>query len=442
MKESTIITPFVRSENEGYAIHFHEREEKTNGDEPHWLCRIRKDAFLRFSQLGFPTTKNEEWKYTNVIPLSKISFRPALQEVNDSNFDSIRKLMRAFSDCYQLVFINGYYQAELSSPLLSPSGIIISNLASQLTNHSELIEQYFARYAQYKEHVFVALNTSSMTDGAYVYLPRKSVIEKPIHLLFFSSVPAYPTVTHPRNLIIVEEGVHAQIIESYIGSNEGVYFTNAVTEIIAEPHSHLEHCKLQKESQEAFHIATLDVYQNFESIFSSHSISLGGSLVRNDVRAVLDAPQSECTLNGLYMTRGQQHVDNHTRIDHKKPHCISHELYKGVLDGKSTGVFNGKIYVWPDAQKTDAKQTNKNLLLSDEASMNTKPQLEIYADDVKCTHGATIGQLDENAIFYLRSRGIDKETASKILTRAFANDIIKRIGIKKAESYLEQTLFE
>jgi len=248
------------------------------------------------------------------------------------------------------------------------------------------------------------------------------------------------TVSHPRNLILAGDDSQTMIVESYIGLNNALYFTNAVTEIVAGENAVVAHYKLQRESEEAFHISTVQASLNHSSNFSSHSIDLGGALVRNDVNAVLDGKGIECTLDGLYMVAGRQHVDNHTRIDHVKPHCSSRELYKGVLGGRSKGVFNGKIYVHKDAQKTDAKQTNKNLLLSEDAVINTKPQLEIYADDVKCTHGTTIGQLDQEAIFYLRSRGIDLEAARGLLTYAFASEMIGRIKVEPVRAQLEHLL--
>jgi Fe-S cluster assembly protein SufD len=248
------------------------------------------------------------------------------------------------------------------------------------------------------------------------------------------------TVCHPRNLIVIGRGGQATIVENYLGVEGELYFTNAVTEIVVGENGVGEHYKVQREGGKAFHIATLQACLERNSNFSSHSISLGGALVRNEVNAVLDGEGGECTLNGLYMVGGGQHVDNHTRIDHVKAHCNSRELYKGVLDGKSRGVFSGKIYVHEGAEKTDAKQTNKNLLLSEDAVINTKPQLEIYADDVKCTHGTTIGQLDQEAIFYLRSRGIDLEAARGLLTYAFASEMIGRIKVEPVRAQLEHLL--
>jgi Fe-S cluster assembly protein SufD len=265
-------------------------------------------------------------------------------------------------------------------------------------------------------------------------------VAEPIQLVFLTTPSAEPAVAHPRTLILAGINSQAAIIETFAALEDGVYFTNGVTEIVLGEGAVLDHTKVQRESKNAFHIATQQVHQARASNITSHSIALGGGLVRNDVNVVLDAEGCECTLNGLYLANGRQHIDNHTRIDHARPHCASHELYKGILDGKAHGVFNGKIYVHQDAQKTDAKQTNKTLLLSEDAVINSKPQLEIYADDVKCTHGATIGQLDEEAVFYLRSRGVGQEEARSLLTYAFANDIISRIKVEPIRAGLEQAL--
>jgi Fe-S cluster assembly protein SufD len=326
------------------------------------------------------------------------------------------------------------------------------------------IELHLARHASYHDHAFVALNSAFMKDGAFVYVPKGKVVERPIHLLFVSTRPASTglsagpstglrtgfdsaqdrpgtaVVSHPRNLIVADDGSQAMIVESYVGVGTNVYLTNVVTEIVGGKNAVIDYYKLQRENEEAFHIATVQAHLDRSSNFSSHSIDLGGALVRNDLNATLDGEGIECTLDGLYMVTGRQHVDNHTRIDHVKPHCSSRELYKGLLDGKSRGVFNGKIYVHKAAQKTDAKQTNKNLLLSEGATINTKPQLEIYADDVKCTHGSTIGQLDQDAVFYLRSRGLDLATARNLLTYAFASEMVGRIKVEPVRAQIENLL--
>jgi Fe-S cluster assembly protein SufD len=303
----------------------------------------------------------------------------------------------------------------------------------------ERVEPWLGQLAKL-DHSFVALNTAFLRDGAFVWVPRNAAVG-PVHLLFYSSSAedGRATVSFPRNLIVTGENSQLSIVETYIGHGE--YFNCPVTELAVGANSSVDHYKVQRESREAFHVATFQVWGDRDSTPSSHSISIGGALVRNDVNAVLDGEGIDCILNGLYLADGRQLVDNHMRVEHAKPHCASHELYKGVLDGKARAVFNGLIHVHPGAQKTDAKQSNRNLLLSKDAIANSNPQLEIYADDVKCTHGSTVGQLDEDAIFYLRSRGIGAEAARSLLTYAFASDIVERIKVEPVRRDLEELLF-
>jgi len=425
-----------------YLADFERFEKNGAAKEPSWVHQIRKAAISRFAELGFPTTQHEEWKYTSVSPIVKVPFRPAGYEPDGLTKESLSLHTLGQAASAQLVFVNGRYSPALSSLGSLPDGVKAGSLATALSGDPAAVEPHLARHAGYQGHPFVALNTAFIQDGAFVSIPKGKVVERPIHLLFVSTHDrrGTATVSHPRNLILAGDDSQTMIVESYIGLNNALYFTNVVTEIVAGESAVVAHYKLQRESEEAFHISTVQASLNHSSNFSSHSVDLGGALVRNDVNAVLDGKGIECTLDGLYMVAGRQHVDNHTRIDHVKPHCSSRELYKGVLGGRSKGVFNGKIYVHKDAQKTDAKQTNKNLLLSEDAVINTKPQLEIYADDVKCTHGTTIGQLDQEAIFYLRSRGIDLEAARGLLTYAFASEMIGRIKVEPVRAQLEHLL--
>jgi Fe-S cluster assembly protein SufD len=436
----------VPQELESYISDFEGFQKNRAVKGPAWVGQIRQTAISRFAALGFPTSQHEdvnlreEWRYTNVAPLVKVHFRPAADERNGLTADTCAQVAFAGWACTQLVFVNGCYARELSLLGRLPEGVKAGSLATVLNTEPALVEPHLSRYANYQGHPFVALNTAFMADGAFVYIPRGTVIQKPIHLLFVSTTGENPTVSHPRNLIVADDDSQATIVESYVGLENDVYFSNVVTEIRGGENAIIAHYRLQQESREAFHIATLHAHLRRRSNFSSHSISLGGALVRSDVTAVLAGEGSECTLNGLYMVTGQQQVDNHTRIDHEKPHCSSRELYKGILDGKSKGIFNGKIYVHKAAQKTDAKQTNKNLLLSEDAVINTKPQLEIYADDVKCTHGSTIGQLDHDAMFYLRSRGIGLQAARRLLRYAFASELIGQLKIEPVRAQLDNLL--
>jgi Fe-S cluster assembly protein SufD len=403
-----------------------------------WTRSVRGEAISRFSELGFPDTGYEEWKYTNVGPIAEIPFELAENRLNGVASEALARLGIGNLAENRLVFINGHYSPKLSS-LRLPENIRVGNLAAVLSENPGGVEPYLARYASYQDQAFVALNTAWMNDGSFVYVPRGNVLREPIHLVFFSTAQGEATVSYPRNLIVIGDESQATVVETYLGVGNEVYFTNAVTEIVLGKNAVFDHYKLQRESDGAFHVATLQVHQDRSSNFSSHSISLGGALARNDFNSVLDGEGSECSLNGLYMVDGKQHVDNHTRVDHVKPHCNSRELYKGILDGKAKGVFNGKIYVHTAAQGTDAKQTNKNLLLSEDATINTKPQLEIYNDNVKCTHGSTVGQLDQDGLFYLRSRGIELKDARRLMTYAFASEIIGQIKVAKLRTWLEET---
>ncbi|MGO9230429.1 MAG: Fe-S cluster assembly protein SufD [Bryobacteraceae bacterium] len=360
-----------------------------------WAQELRETAFQRFAALGFPTTHDEEWRFTNVAPIARADFKLGLA-------------------AGQVTGITGGAQA----------GTL------------EEARQHLGRLAVFDRQAFVALNTAFLENLVMIRIPSGAVIQEPIQVAF-NGVAGQ--ATHPRLLLVVGADAHCTFVESYTGA--GSYFTNAVTEIVAGDRAVVNHYKIQRESVEAFHVATLAAQLGRSANFTSHSISLGGALVRNDLNVVL-SEGTEVMLNGLYIVNGSQHIDNHTSIDHAKPHGTSHELYKGILDGQATAVFNGRIIVRPDAQKTDSKQTNKNLVLSDEAVIDTKPELQIWADDVRCTHGATIGQLDAEALFYLQSRGIGKQQARRLLTYAFAQDIVDRVKVPALKDSLEQVLFE
>jgi Fe-S cluster assembly protein SufD len=382
---------------------------------------LRQSARARFQSLPWPSTRSEDWRFTNIAPLVDTLFElPTTVEA---------KLPPA-TNTLRLVFINGQFASAMSSPI--PAGLQVGSFADAKMDTASL-----AQIAADKESVFTALNTSFLNDGAYVIVPDNQVIEQPIEIIYLSSA-IKPSISHPRTLLVVGKNAQATMIERYVGA--GAYFSNVVTEIALAEHAVLDHVKLQQESLQAYHVATTQVVQAARSTFTTHYLSLGGGLVRNEVRVRFDGEHAEATVNGLYLADGKQHIDNFTVIDHAKPHCASHETYKGILNGRSHGVFNGKILVRKDAQKTDAKQTNKVLLLSDDATINTKPQLEIFADDVKCTHGATIGQLDATQLFYLRSRGIPLDAARRLLTFAFANDIVNRVKIAAIREELEHRI--
>jgi Fe-S cluster assembly protein SufD len=429
-----------------------------SGREPSWLTRTREQASERFQALGFPSTSEEEWRFTNVAPIARTGFALAPDPRPSDAQPSVKRFTLSTLASAELVFVNGRYAPGLSIVRTLPHGVRVESLASALVSHPEQAQPNLARVAGFGRQAFTALNTALFADGAFVHVPAHVMLAAPIHVLFISTGGAddVPTMSHPRLLVVTDESSHAPIIETYVGANghasprsAGGYFTNAVTEIVVGENASVEHYKLQQEAADASHIATMHVIGGRHARFQSHSLSFGGSLVRNDVIAVLDGEGIECTLNGLYLADDRRMVrgvivDNHTTIDHAKPHCGSREIYKGILAGHARAVFNGKIIVRPDAQKTDAKQTNKALLLSEDAQINTKPQLEIFANDVKCTHGAAVGQMDDEAIFYLRARGLDLAEARNLLIHAFASDVLNRMPFeplrKRAEAVLLQQL--
>jgi Fe-S cluster assembly protein SufD len=424
-----------------YQSKFESFEQSLNGAKKTSVHAMRRDAMQRFMELGFPTTRQEEWRFTNILPITKLQFQPILclesHGVTKNDIESY-----TLEHAIRLVFIDGLFSPELSDVPPLASGIEIGSLAEKLKRHPETIQQYINTMVMGEENAFTALNAAFLWDGACIFIPRGVILEKPIHLLFVATNRDLVYTAQPRNLIIAGIDSQCKIVETYAGLAHNTYLTNTVTEISLDEHAIVEHDKVQDEGVNAFHMGTMHVQMNAASRFTSNVISLGGSIVRNNITARFDAEGAECILNGLSLARGTQVVDNHTVIDHATPHCASHELYKSILDGASKGVFNGKVFVRKDAQKTDAKQTNKTLLLSDDATMNTKPQLEIFADDVKCTHGATIGQLDDEQIFYLRSRGIGLDAARDILTSAFAGDVVNRITVESLRRHVERMIHD
>jgi Fe-S cluster assembly protein SufD len=414
--------------------------------EPAWLTTARRAALTRFQLLGFPTARNEEWRFTPLAPLVETSFQPAANaSAAIAATDLAPFVVRGIGATY-LVFVNGRYAGELSAEMSEggrsvPGGVLVSPLAAALdrAETASLLERHLARYAPFSKEPFTALNTAFVEDGAVVSVPNNIVLPGPVWIVYYSTASS-PTVSHPRTLVVAGANSQATIIETYAGAAGDQYFTNAVTEIAAGENAHLQHYRVQRESRAAYHVAATRVQLARNAVFAQQNFMFGGAIARSDVSAKLDDEGIECTLNGLYLGDGERLVDNHTAIDHAQPHCASHEIYKGMLDGRARGVFNGKIFVRQDAQKTDAKQTNQVLLLSDDATINTKPQLEIFADDVKCTHGATVGQIDAEALFYLRARGIGEAEARALLVHAFASDIIDRVTIEPLREQLEAAL--
>lgn len=412
-------------------------EREVESESQPWLDDLRKAAIARFNLAGFPNRRDEEWRFTNVDPIAKAHFSLAPLPHNAAAIEAAGIFSFGRDALSELVFVNGHYMPQLSKLGKLPRGVVVQSLAEAITTNSPKLQQYLAQVAKVDESAFVALNTSFIRDGVFIHFPRNTVVPGPIHLLFVSVSHGEPAVTHPRVLAVAEENVEATFVESYVGEGSGVYFTNAVTEIVGGADSRIDHCKLEQESPRASHIATMQVHLSRSARFVSHSVSLGAALTRNDLRVTMAGEHADATLNGLVLLDGTRHCDNHTLLDHAAANCLSHELYKHVLNGKSTGVFKGKIVVRQDAQKTDSKQTSKTLLLSDDATMNSMPALEIFADDVKCTHGSTTGPVDEEQVFYLRSRGVSHEAARHLLTYAFAADITRRIKVEPVRARIE-----
>jgi Fe-S cluster assembly protein SufD len=413
--------------------------EKRPQGGPRWLDDLRSRGAARFAALGLPTVREEDWRFTNVAPIGAVDFQLAGQISGTAD----RLGGFAYTDApVRLVVVNGRFDTTLSRTKGLPAGVHAGSLASALTDYADVVQRYFGQLADITSRSFTALNTAFVHDGAFIHVPEGVSVETPIHVIFLTGGDGTNEMVHPRTLVVAGAGSQSTVIESYIGAADGdVYFTNAVSEVFVGENAGVDHYKVQQESLEAFHVGALHAHTSRSSRFSSHSFSLGGKLVRNDANAILDGDGGDCTLNGLYLADGERLVDNHTAIDHAKPHCGSHEVYKGILGGSARAVFNGKIIVRQDAQKTDAKQTNRALLLTDGATINTKPQLEIFADDVKCTHGAAIGQLDDDAIFYLRARGLTYAEARDMLIHAFAGQVLDGVAVEPLRAAREAELY-
>ncbi|MBA3670798.1 MAG: Fe-S cluster assembly protein SufD [Gemmatimonadaceae bacterium] len=403
---------------------------------PDWARSLRLAAITRFETLGFPTTRNEDWHFTSVSPIADGAFTPVTAPTGAVTSAQLAPF--TFDAAWHtLVFVNGRYSEPLSAGGELPFGVTVLPLARAYDELPILVEQHLGRIASIDVHSFTALNTAFLNDGAVVHIAADVEVARPIHLLFVSDAAAGHGASQPRNLIVLDRHARATVVESYAGLDDAEYFTNAVTEATIGEGATLTHLKLQRESARACHVGTFDARQARESHLFSFSFAVGGALARTNIYTELRGEGCGATLNGLYLGSGSQHLDHQTRIEHVEPNCYSRELYKGILDGSSHGVFNGKVYVHPEAQKTDGKQTNNTLLLSERAQIDTKPQLEIFADDVKCTHGATVGRIDETALFYMKSRGVSAAASRDLLTYAFAADVLETIELAAVREGLE-----
>jgi Fe-S cluster assembly protein SufD len=429
-------------EKENYSAACRAFTKTRSGIDQPWLTALRERAGESFQGLSFPTTRDEEWKYTNVAPVLKTQFRQIL-DLDLSGMPAKRLESLTFPEASEsrLVFVNGIYAAELSNTSGLPDDVLVGNLGELTAENDRIPTDWVGSLADYRHDTFTALNTALIGDGAVVWLPRGRVIERPIHLLFLTAATEQ-IVAYPRVLIVAEEGSIARIVESYVSPQNDTYFNNAVTEVIVNARASLDHYRLQQESDRAFHIGTTRVRQEQASRYRSLVVSLGAEISRHTLSIEQRAEEIETVIDGLYVVTGNQHVDNHTSIDHAHPRCQSSQLYKGILDGRARAVFNGKVFVREGALLTDARQLNKNLLLSSTTTVDTKPQLEILADDVKCSHGATVGQLEDEEIFYLASRGISPERARALLTFGFAEELIGQLGIESVRAQLDRAVLD
>ena len=431
------------AEKDRYLSDFERFDERMASQEAPWLRALRQEAISRFIALGFPTGRrgNEAWKYTNVTPLLAAPFHyPFNGHFPDPSTSELGRFTFEQPGWPRLVFLDGSFKAELSSVRRLPKGVRVGNLAEATQGEGGMVSRHLALYADSGNDAFTALNTAFIRDGAFLTVPDGQALDRPVHLLFISTGAGERPVSYPRVLILAGKGSRATVVESHVGLGESPYFTDAVTEIAVGEGASVDHYKLLLEGGGGFHVGTTQVYQERESVFASTSIALGGLLARNNLNVLLDAEGSRCVLHGLYMTTGIQHVDNHIFVDHARPRTTSRELYKGILDGRSTAVFDGRVLVRRDSQKADAQQSNKNLLLSEGAEVDTKPHLEIFANDVKCAHGAAAGKLDESSLFYLRSRGLDEGQARELLAYAFASEVIGGIALEPLRVYVERLL--
>jgi Fe-S cluster assembly protein SufD len=436
--------PVLAAQLESYLENFTDFARATAAETPQWLRDLRDAAFARFCEAGFPTTHEEDWRFTSLAALTRTPFRlaPAARAAQFTVSDLVAWRMEdeAARPITRLVFIDGRFAPDLSTWGDLPAGVTVNSLRKEIQHRPAAVAEHLGRYLDIERDPFAALNTAFLEDGAYVHVPRGVVVEQPIHLLFIATAGEAPTpvstMANPRNLIVVEDEAQATVVEDYVSSGEEVpAFSNTVTELVARGNSTVAHIMIEREHFRSFNFSTLRIEQARSANVATHSLLLGGALVRNNVHPVLAGEGAECLINGLFLGSGRQHLDNYMLVEHASPHCASRQFYNGILDDRSHGVFHGRIVVHKIAQKTDAKQTNRNLLLTDEAQIDTKPQLEIYADDVKCTHGATIGQIEENALFYLRARGIGEIEARRLLLEAFAGECLDRMKPGPARGY-------
>lgn len=439
--------PDLRPEQDRYIADFKAFAGNGAAGAPPWLRVIRAGAIARFAELGFPTTRQEEWRFTNIAPILETPFVRPGAEVP---VEAAEVAPLALGAGPRVVFVDGRYVPGLSQTAGLPAGVHASSLAAALRARAggELAREHLARHARWHESAFAALNTAFLADGAFVHVPPGVAVPEPVDVVFLSTgrAGADPTVSHPRSLVVIERGASATVVETYAGvaagAGAGVYWTNAVTEVVVGDGARVELYRVQREGPRGYHVATTHAEQGRDSHLDVHVVTLGASLARHDITAVLAGAGAELVLNGLYLLGAAQHADHHTVIDHAQPHGTSHEFFNGMIAERAHGVFNGRIVVRPGAQRTDSKQTNNNLLLSTEARADSQPQLEIYANDVKCTHGSTVGPIDPTQLYYLRSRGLSLEAARRLLTYGFGAEILGRMARPEVRGRLDALVRE
>ena len=407
--------------------------------EPAWLSERREAAIDRFARVGFPTTREEDWRFTSLAPLMGTPFSIAHRHPSPQvGRDHLGLFMPPGPGAAHAVFVNGRFAPALSAVAGLPAGVRLGSLADALRSDGAVVEAHLGRHALAEGNPFTALTTALWEDGAFLYVPKGVEVDAPIQLLFLAAPGDGPSASYPRTLVVAERGSRVVVVETYAGVEDRAYLTSAVTEIVAAEGAQVTACRIQRESELAYHMATTQSRGDRDATLASYTVAVGAALSRHDVNAVLGGAGGHLTLNGLSVLHGRQHVDHHTTIDHAAPHCESHELFNGVLGDHARGVFSGRIIVRPGAQRTDSKQTNNNLLLSEEARADSQPQLEIYADDVKCTHGATLGPLDESALFYLQSRGIAPADARSLMTYGFSAQIVGTVPVPELRRQLDR----
>jgi Fe-S cluster assembly protein SufD len=405
---------------------------------PAWVRERRELASRRFAEVGFPNTRQEDWRFTNVAPIAAAKFPLA-----EGSFAEAASLVQSVNvpGSLRLAIVNGQFAAGLSELSAMPKGIRVAGLRDGARDGTDGLEPHLAKVFSIDAHPFAALNTAHIDDGIAIFVTAGAVVETPIHIVVVTGGDGQTVAAHPRVLVVAGANSQATIAQTFIGVPGSAYFNNAVAEVVVGEGARVEYYTDQRESEQAFHVANIQAHVSAKGVFASHAFSTGARIQRHDIGIALKGEGADCTMNGVYLADGDRLMDTHTSLDHAMPHCTSHELYKGILAGRAKAVFNGRIIVRIDAQKTDAKQTNRALLLSDEATINSNPQLEIFADDVKCTHGAAVGQLDEEAMFYLQARGLTRVEARDMLLHAFAGEVLDGLKIPALREQIEENFF-